>query len=687
MTTAIEPGQPYPLGATPTHRGVNFSVYAHRAEAVELLLFDHVDDARPARVYRLDPLCNRTYCYWHGFVPGLEAGQIYAYRANGPTLPEQGVFHDPEKILLDPYGRAVAMPSRYSREAAARPGDNAAVAMKSVVVDSQRYDWEGDRPLRRPLAKTIVYELHVRGFTRHSNSGVTPAKRGAYAGLIEKISYLQDLGVTAVELMPIHHFDPTTAPPGLVNYWGYQPIAFFAPHAGYSSRPDPLGAVDEFRDMVKALHRAGIEVILDVVYNHTAEGFQGPATLSFRGLANDVYYMLDPTDKSRYADYTGCRNTFNSGHAVVRRLILDSLRYWVREMHVDGFRFDLASVLTRGEHGQPLPNPPTVWEIDSDPVLAGAKIIAEAWDAAGLYQVGAFPGDRWSEWNGKFRDDVRGFIKGDNGFVEALALRLSGSPDLYEKSGRGLERGINFLTAHDGFTLNDVVSYNDKHNEANGENNRDGANDNRSWNSGVEGPTVDPAVEALRDRQVKNFFTLLLLAAGVPMILMGDEARRTQQGNNNAYCHDSELTWFDWSRLDSHAGLHRFVKMLLDRRRRWVEGAGDDQPLSDLLRREQVQFHGVDFGQPDESYTSHTLALAYRSPEGGEQAYIMINAYWEPLEFKLPPPAAAGWRRWLDTSRPTPEDIQSWSDAPIARTDSCLVQPRSIVALGCTRQD
>lgn len=327
MTAKIESGKAYPLGATPTGRGINFSVYAHRAEAIELLLFDHADDARPAQVYRLDPLCHRTYCYWHGFIPDLQPGQIYAYRAIGPTVPEQGIFHDPEKILLDPYGRAVAMPSRYSREAATRPGDNAATAMKSVVVDSRCYDWEGDQPLNRPLTKTVIYELHVRGFTRHPNSGVTPAKRGTYAGLIEKIPYLQDLGVTAVELMPIHHFDATTAPPGLVNYWGYQPIAFFAPHTAYSSRQDPLGVVDEFRDMVKALHRAGIEVILDVVYNHTAEGFRGPATLSFRGLANDVYYMLDKTDKSRYADYTGCQNTFNSGHAVVRRLILDSLRY------------------------------------------------------------------------------------------------------------------------------------------------------------------------------------------------------------------------------------------------------------------------------------------------------------------------------------------------------------------------
>ena len=422
------------------------------------------------------------------------------------------------------------MPAAYSRAAAGRPGDNAATAMKSVVADPRAYDWEGDRPLRRPFAATVVYELHVAGFTRHPNSGVAPAKRGTYAGLIEKIPYLQDLGITAVELLPVYHFDPTTAAPGLVNYWGYQPISFFAPYTGYSSRPDPLGALDEFRDMVKALHRAGIEVILDVVYNHTAEAFGDGATLCFRGLANDAYYILDERDRARYADYTGCGNTLNAGHAVVRRLIVDSLRYWVEEMHVDGFRFDLASVLTRGEDGAPLPQPPVIWEIDTDPALAGTKLIAEAWDAAGLYQVGSFVGDFWKEWNGRFRDDVRSFVKSDDGYV-AGAGRPPGRQPRRLRPGQTAPRrrastSSPSTTASRSTTWSPTTASTTR---PTARSNRDGADDNRSWNCGVEGPTDDPAVEALRNRQVKNCLTLLLLAVGNPLILMGDEVRRTQR--------------------------------------------------------------------------------------------------------------------------------------------------------------
>ena len=418
-------------------------------------------------------------------------------------------------------------PPGYSRDAASRPGDNSAAAMKSVVADPRSYDWEGDALVRRPWAETIIYEMHVAGFTRHASSGVAPAKRGTYAGLIEKIPYLQDLGVTAVELLPVFQFDPLHAPNG-VNYWGYQPISFFAPHHAFSSQPDPLAVLDEFRDMVKALHRAGIEVILDVVYNHTAEGGQDGPTISYKGLANDTYYILEK-DRSRYADFTGCANTLNANQSIVRRLILDSLRYWVTEMHVDGFRFDLASILSRDENGHPLPSPPILWDIESDPLLAGTKLIAEAWDAAGLYQVGSFVGDAWQEWNGRFRDDVRSFVRGDNGTVCALASKLVGSPDVYGHKEREVEHSINFVTCHDGFTLNDLVSYNDKHNEANGEDNRDGADDNRSWNCGVEGPTDDPAIDALRNRQIKNLLAINLLAAGTPMLTMGDEVRRTQR--------------------------------------------------------------------------------------------------------------------------------------------------------------
>ena len=537
--------------------------------------------------------------------------------------------------------------------------------------------------MRRSFAATVVYEMHVGGFTRHPNSGVAPEQRGTYAGLIEKIPYLQDLGITAVELLPVYQFDPLTAPPGMVNYWGYQPVSFFAPHTAYSSRQEPLAVLDEFRAMVKALHKAGIEVILDVVYNHTAEAFGAGATLSFRGLANDVYYVLDPADKSRYADYTGCGNTFNARHTIVRRLILDSLRYWAQEMHIDGFRFDLASVLARGEQGEPLPNPPVIWDIESDPALAGVKLIAEAWDAGGLYQVGTFVGDAWKEWNGKFRDDVRSFVKSDNGRVAALVQRLTGSPDVYGKDVREPEQSVNFVTVHDGFTLNDLVSYNDKHNEANGEENRDGANDNYSWNCGVEGPTADPVVEALRNRQVKNLFTLLLTSVGAPLLLMGDEVRRTQQGNNNGYCQDNDLNWFDWTLVEKHSDVRRFVKELIAGRLAWGQGRTDDDVLVDLLRRVDFQFFDVDLNPVDEGETSHSLAVSRRSPGGLVQFFSMINAYWEPLTFQTPPlaPDKQGWRVWIDTSQPSPHDIHGWNDAPLLTGTTYEVGPRSIVVL------
>ena len=686
MTTNLQPGLAFPIGATARPGGVNFSVYADKAEAVALLLFDGPDDPEPAQVIRLDPRQHRTYHYWHAFMPGVRAGQIYAYRALGPMAPERGLRYDRDKVLLDPYGRCVAMPAAYSRAAASRPGDNAATAMKSVVVDSSVYDWEGDQPLRRPIAQTVIYEMHLAGFTRHPNSGVTREKRGTYAGLVEKIPYLQGLGITAVELLPVYQFDPFTASEGLINYWGYQPIAFFAPHTAYSSRQDPLGVLDEFRDMVKALHRAGIEVILDVVYNHTAEAFGEGATLSFRGLANDVYYILNPADKSRYADYTGCGNTLNAGHAVVRRLICDSLRYWVQEMHVDGFRFDLASVLTRDELGAPLPNPPVIWDIESEPTLAGIKLFAEAWDAAGLYQVGSFVGDAWLEWNGRFRDDVRSFVKSDNGAVSALARRLAGSPDIYGKDAREPEQSVNFITVHDGFTLNDVVSYNDKHNEANGEANRDGSNDNGSWNCGHEGPTGDPAVETLRNRQVKNFFTLLLVAVGAPLIQMGDEVRRTQQGNNNVYCQDNELSWFDWTLVETHADIYRFVKQLIADRLHFGQGRTQDDVLKDLLQKVKIEFHGVTQAAPDVSNTSHALAMSRTSFSGKDVFYLMLNAYWEPLDFALPaaPAATQGWRLWIDTSQPAPCDIYSQADAPPVAADLYRVGPRTVVALVAT---
>ncbi len=683
MKITPQPGSAYPIGATVKPGGVNFSVFADKAEAVELLFFDGIDEPAPAQVIRLEPPQHHTYHYWHAFIPGIKAGQIYAYRAIGPNMPENGLLYDADKVLLDPYGKCVAMPASYSREAACLPGDNAATAMKSVVVDNSSYDWQGDLPLHRPIPQTVIYEMHVKGFTRHPSSGVSPEKRGTYAGLVEKIPYLQDLGITAVELLPVYQFDPSTAAEGLINYWGYQPIAFFAPHTAYSSRQDPLGVVDEFRDMVKALHRAGIEVILDVVYNHTGEAFGKGASLSFRGLANDVYYILKPEDKARYADYTGCGNTLNAGHTVVRRLICDSLRYWVQEMHIDGFRFDLASVLTRDEQGEPLPNPPVIWDIESDPAMAGTKLIAEAWDAAGLYQVGSFVGEVWQEWNGRFRDDVRGFVKSDSGYAAALTRRLTGSPDIYGNDVREPEQSINFITVHDGFTLNDLVSYNMKHNEANGEANSDGANDNLSWNCGVEGPTVDPAIEALRNRQVKNLFTLLLIAVGAPLILMGDEVRRTQQGNNNGYCQDNDLSWFDWTLLDKHADIHRFVKQVIADRLDIGQGRTADDNLMELLQRVKIEFYDINLAAPDTSSTSHSLAMKRTSPDGKVVFYVMANAYWETLDFTLPavPAAAQSWRLWIDTNRPSPSDIYSRDEAPPVTENLYRVGPRSVVVL------
>ncbi|HEX7778560.1 MAG TPA: glycogen debranching protein GlgX [Vicinamibacterales bacterium] len=671
-----------PLGASLRAGGVNFSVYSKHAALIELLLFNDAGASTPGRVIPLDPHVNRTYHYWHTFVPGLDAGQVYAYRAHGPFAPELGLRFDGEKVLLDPYGRAVAVPDAYDRDAARRPGDNAAFAMKSVVTARGGYNWEGDRPLRRSFAETVIYEAHVGGFTRHPNSGVAAARRGTYAGFIDKIPYLADLGVTAVEFLPVFQFDPQDAP-GRVNYWGYQPVSFFAPHHAYSSRRDALGVLDEFRDMVKALHRAGIEVILDVVFNHTTEGGQTGPTLCYRGLANGVYYILD-RDRSRYADYTGCGNTLNANHSIVRRLIQDSLRYWVTEMHVDGFRFDLASILSRDEDGLPIPNPPVLWDIESDPLLAGTKLIAEAWDASGLYQVGSFIGDTWQEWNGRFRDDVRRFLKSDNDTVSRLGMRLLGSPDIYGHEDREAEQSVNFVACHDGFTLNDVVTYNQKHNEANGEDNRDGSNDNMSWNCGVEGPTADAAVEALRNRQVKNFFALTLLAVGTPMFLMGDEVRRTQLGNNNAYCQDSELSWFDWDLLGRHADIHRFVKQLIAfRQRRDLLTAVTTLSLKQLLDRAAIRWHGIRLDQPDWGEHSHSLAFTLRSLHARFLLHGMFNAYWEPLTFELPTAGKDGqqWRRCIDTALASPDDIQLWDTAPNVSGATYTVQSRSVVFL------
>jgi len=677
-------GKAAPLGATVTSEGVNFSIFSRSATSVDLLLFDHECDATPSDVIRIDPATNRTYHYWHVFVHGIGAGQLYGYRCHGPFDPVNGMRFDPGKLLLDPYGRAVRVPKAYRRAAALGPGEHIADAMKSVVVDPTSYDWEGDKPLQRPSARTIVYEMHAGGFTRNPNSGLDEKTRGTYLGLTGKIPYLQELGVTAVELLPVFQYDAQDCPAGVVNYWGYQPISFFAPHQAYSSRQDLLGPVDEFRDMIKALHRAGIEVILDVVFNHTTEGDRNGPTVCFRGIDNSVYYILEE-DRSEYANYSGTGNTLNANHPIVRRMIVDSLRYWVEVMHVDGFRFDLASILARDSSGETMSNPPVLWDIESEPSLAGTKMIAEAWDAAGLYQVGSFIGDSWREWNGRFRDDVRSFVRGDEGYARRFADRFLGSLQIYGHEAREAEQSINFITCHDGFTLNDLVSYNQKHNEANNDNNRDGADDNRSWNCGVEGATGDPGIERLRNRQAKNFLLITLMSLGLPMITMGDEVRRTQHGNNNAYCHDDESTWFDWDLLTKHSDVHRFVQYIIHRRVKRDLGAEQQGlTLAQLLDSGIKSWHGIRLNQPDWNDCSHSVALSVQLTSDNLLVYLIFNAYWEALDFELPPlngNDGSCWHRWVDTYLDSPQDVVEWETAPMIPSSAYQTGPRSVVVL------
>lgn len=682
VTKLSTAGRSFPLGATVYPDGVNFCLFSKSSEYVELLLFDEPEAELPSQIIRLDPVVNKTFYYWHVFVPGLKTGQLYAFRAHGPHTPAIGHLFDVNKVLVDPYAREVYVPAKFSREAAIQPGDNCASAIKSVVVDSELYDWESDTHLNTPYSETIIYEMHVGGFTRHPSSGVADDKKGTYAGLIEKIPYLKSLGITAVELMPVQQFDEQDAIPPLTNYWGYSPIAFFAPHAGYSSNKNPLGPANEFRDMVKALHKAGIEVILDVVFNHTAEGEPDGPIYSFKGLENKAYYILKE-NKALYADFTGTGNTFNANHSIVRRLIRDSLRYWVAEMHVDGFRFDLASVLSRDENGKPLENPPLLWEIESDPVLAGTKLIAEAWDAAGLYQVGSFVGDKWAEWNGMYRDDVRRFIRGDNGTVTSFASRIIGSPDIYTSPDREPNRSIHFVTCHDGYTLNDLVTYEKKHNEANGEKNMDGSDYNFSWNCGVEGPSEDMTIEELRERQLKNFLSILFVSQGTPMLLMGDEVRRTQWGNNNAYCQDNELSWFDWSLCEKNADLLRFSKGLIE-----FAQSHEVFKIETLLktsfhtRGAHIIWHGVNLNQPDLSDTSHTLAFTLNYPRKDESIHVMINAFWEPLTFELPLlRKGTSWYKIVDTAMSSPQDYQPPETAKIINKDVLMLAARSVVIL------
>jgi len=651
---------PLPYGAIIHDGGVQFVVFSRSATAMRVLLYDKQDDPEPSESVNFDPELNRWGDIWSAFVPGVGPGQLYHFQADGPMEPEKGHRFDGRARLIDPYAKALAGDFL--------PADDGIVRPPKCVVVNDEFDWQGDRHLRRGLDETVIYELHVRGFTRSKTSGV--AHPGAYLGLIEKIPYLQSLGVTAVELMPVFEF-PTNDCLGHVperpNYWGYDPLALFAPHRGYAADSAPGGQVREFKELVLAMHRAGIEVILDVVLNHTAEGNEAGPTLSFKGLENRVYYMLENGGRT-YRNYSGCGNTLNGNHPIVREMIFHCLRHWVHNYHVDGFRFDLASILSRNRNGELVPNPPVVESIAEDPLLADTKIIAEAWDAAGGYQVGRFGDLRWAEWNGHFRDDMRRFWRGDPNMVGPLATRLAGSSDLYQASGRKPFHSINFITAHDGFTLNDLVSYSEKHNEANGEDNRDGEQNNFSYNYGVEGPTRRAAVESVRLRQIKNFLASLLLSQGVPMLLAGDECRRTQSGNNNAYCQDNDITWFNWKLVERNQGLWRFCAALLAFRRneptvRWPEFLQGHPSRGGVLP--DVGWFSPSGGAVDWSGDSRSLVcLLAAAPREVEQlspnhhVLMLLHAGADARHFTLPPTARGfDWRLFVDTAAESPTDV------------------------------
>jgi len=676
-------GIPDKLGVTFTATGANFCVYARLAESVELLFFDDAEAVAASQIFKLSDIINRTAYYWHIFVKGVKVGQLYAFRVNGPYRPHEGLKFSPDKVLLDPYGLLVARGNNFCREAAIKEGSNIDKCLKSVVVDIDDYDWEDDQHPRHPFATSVIYEMHVGGFTRHPSSGISAEKRGTYAGLIEKIPYLKKLGITAVELMPVHQFDPTEHHAGLVNYWGYSPISLFSAHREYSSDKSILGPINEFRDMVKALHAADIEVILDVVYNHTAEGDENGPTLSFRGFDSSSYYILSE-DRKHYMNFSGCGNTLNGTHSVVRRMIIDSLHFWVEKMHVDGFRFDLASILSRDELGKPMISPPTLWSIDTDPILSPVKLIAEAWDAGGLYQVGSLAGQRWREWNGHFRDDVRRFVRGDPGLVGKFVSRLIGSPDVYGEHNLEPEKSVNFITCHDGFTLHDLVSYNDKHNIDNGEQNRDGCSDNFSWNHGVEGVTNDPKIKQLRLQQIKNFLAINLISLGTPMILMGDEIAHSQQGNNNGYCQDNADFWFNWDNVKHNQELFRFTKELIEQRTTLeavhLSDARRDS-LHDIIAQSGIRWHGIKVNQPDWSDHSHAIAMESKQPSSEHVTYVAFNAYWNDLTFELPAAPSGKWQRIVDTSLKGGQDIHVKGDKQHFVCKEYLVAARSLVIL------
>jgi len=668
-----EDGSPSPLGATwvAARRAYNFALYSRHATDVTLLLYSADDPVRALYERRLDPLANKTGRVWHCWVPAatVPGAAFYAYRIDGPRDPVAGHRFDATKVLLDPHAPGVFFPPAYARAASLQSGPDDGRAPLGVLPSARApFDW-GDDPRPRHTHDTIIYELHVKGFTARPNSRVTPAARGTFAGLVEKIPYLKELGVTVVELLPVHQYDPDEG-----NYWGYMTLHFFSPHRTYA-RGD---AVDEFREMVKAFHAAGIEVVLDVVYNHTSEGDATGPVYSYRGIDNSSYYLLDPF--GAYANDSGCGNVLRCGHPAVREMIVGSLRLWALDMHVDGFRFDLASILTRNSEGSINPkDPPLIAEISTFAHYHDLRTIAEAWDIS-TYQLGrSFPGLNWLQWNGEFRDDVREFVRGTPGKVGDLMQRLYGSDDLFPNTLLDACRpyqSVNFVTAHDGFCLYDLVAYNEKHNEANGHDNTDGANDNRSWNCGWEGDAGAPGeVQALRRRQIKNFFCLLMLANGTPMFCAGDEFMQTQRGNNNPYNQDNEITWLDWDRLERNRDVFRFFKCMIAFRKA--------HPSIGRSRfwRDDVRWHGVD-GPPDLGFHSHSLAYCLRGAAvRDDDLYVMINAYGEDLLFTIQDGEAGDWRRVVDTSRPSPEDIlEAHQEAPLSVLQY-LVKARSIVLL------
>ena len=688
----VQAGNALPIGGPHEQgKGVNFVLFGRHATGVRLEFYRHADDSCPSRVIDLDPVRNRTGDVWHVWVRGVPAGQLYGYRVEGPYLPEEGHRFNPHKLLLDPYARAIAGVEDWDFVAARgydsssrladlsiSTADNAGTTPKSIFLPDS-FDWELDSPPKHSASNTVIYETHVRGFTIHPSSGVVHP--GTFAGLIEKIPYLQDLGVTAIELMPVLEFNenesdrlnPITGE-RLKNYWGYDPVAFFAPKESYCTGGAHGQQIHEFQRMVKAFHRAGIEVILDVVLNHSAEGDQMGPTISLRGIENSIFYMLQEKDCRYYKNFSGVGNTLNANHPVVREFVRNVLRYWVMRMHVDGFRFDLASVLGRDEHGNILRNAPLLEGIAEDPILRDVKLIAEAWDAGGAYQVGSFSTRRWTEWNGRFRDDVRRFWVGDAGMMGSFASRICGSSDLYQGSGKGPACSLNFVTCHDGFTLNDLVSYKQKHNSENGELDRDGNDANYSDNCGVEGPSQDPTVEGTRERLIKAFLLTLFISRGIPMLLGGDEFRKSQRGNNNAYCQDNEVSWFDWRLPNKHKDILRFTRGMIAFRR-----AHRVLREETFYTAEDIKWfapNGANLDWADQWQKSFACLIRGQTEQ---DLFLTFNADTRAVNFAIPAlPAGKVWRLAVDTSRPAPDDLFESGDGPIIGAEiGFLLEPRS----------